>query len=369
MSDVLLSELTSLDIDWLVSVGQSIVMEPNQSISIGAQQASRSLANTGTNAITNTVSADAQTLYLILDGEISSLKSESGIPITLSSGDVLGSEPLLNLPAPSAHYQTTAPSRLMAVPISALTRKVQQDREFSAHIYRAIALLFSEQLRKLYATSAPWLRRNSGAARDALNVFGELRDSDLDWLVSAGKIQKFGPKDFLLQAGRPVDALHIILDGEFSLALLEGDINPLVVSFNCPIETAATMTVVNTLTKGEIAGAIAFLDSRPLPVTIRALRDSLVLSIPRLTFTLKLQQDLGFATRFYRILGTQLAGMVSNALEDSGDAGQAVAASGLGDEIEFGDELDLDSLQKMSNGANRFNWMLSRLGVSGAVMS
>lgn len=355
MSDVLLSELTSADIDWLVNVGQVIAMESGAPI--------------GTRYSSNASTASPQMMYLILDGEVSVAKADAEIRMTLSSGDVVGGELLLGLAVPAVRYQTTVPSRLIAVPMSAVTQKVAQDREFSAHMYRAIALLFSEQLRKIYATSVPWLRRNSSTSRDALNVFGELRDSDLDWLVSKGKVQKFGAEDFLLQAGRPVDALHIVLDGEFSVALLEGDINPLVVSFNCPIETAATMTMVNTLGKGEIAGAIAFLDSRPLPVSIRALRESLVLSIPRPILTLKLQQDLGFATRFYRILGTQLGALLANVLAGSAEAGQAAVSSGLGDEIEFGDELDLDSLQKMSNGANRFNWMLSRLGVAGAVMS
>lgn len=375
MSDVLLSELTSTDIDWVVNVGHLTLLETNTPVQLTSTQDSQT---------------SEQLVHLVLDGQLSTVEpqqnstrnsqissnvdSDCGPRLILSSGDILGGETILHLPLPTVSYQATEPTRLMSIPSRALAAKMQQDREFSAHFYRAIAILFSEQLRKLYASSAPWLRDRSHMGRDALTIFGGLRDSDLDWLVSKGKVQRLTTGDFMLQAGRPVDALHIVLDGSFSVALLEGDINPLAVCFNCPIETASTMTIVNTINKGEIAGAIAFLDSRPLPVTIRALQDSLVLSIPQADFTLKLQQDLAFATRFYTILGTQLAGMLHNALDhsearESQVAPQSEIEGRSFESVELGEELDLDSLQKMSDGANRFNWMLSRLGIGQRVNS
>jgi hypothetical protein len=36
---------------------------------------------------------------------------------------------------------------------------------------------------------------------------------------------------------------------------------------------------------------------------------------------------------------------------------------GMDEGKEYGDELDFDALQQMSQGAHRFNWMLKRLGI------
>lgn len=356
MSDVLLSELTNADIDWLVHAGQQMSVQAGSLVS--DRVGDRSEKN-----------GHSKSMYLVLDGRLIIQPSVRSLStqddgLQLSSGDVLNSELVFGLHPTPMQVQALEDSIVLEVPVGVLRNQLGQNITFAAHVYRAIALILSEQLRRIYASPHQLHASDRLSARDALFVFGELRDSDLDWLVSVGRVERLSTDDFLLQAGRPVDALHIILDGLFSVAVLEGSMNPLAVCFDCPVKTASTMTVVNTLTKGEIAGAIAFLDFRPLPVTIRAMRESLVLSIPRSVLTLKLQQDRGFASRFYRILGTQLAGMMQTVLEQmSGQTPTTTPQTPQLDEAMDDDELDLDSLQRMSNGANRFNWMLSQLGV------
>ena len=348
MSDAILSELNNADLDWLLEISDRHTLKSG-----------------------GCLPSSPGAIDLVLDGMVEVYAAQGGpdgqdhpVIDQLGSGDMVGEHHLFSQcdPPHPKQYAVVADATVLAVPVTELMARL------TARFYRAIALILSEQLRRIYQTPTAVQLAEKQPLRDALLVFSELRDSDLDWLVQTGQVERFATDEFLLRAGRPVDALHIILDGLFSVGVLEGNPNPLMICFNCPVETASAMTVVNTLTKGEIAGAIAFLDARPLPVSIRALRESLVLTIPRQQFTVKLQQDRGFAATFYRILGSQLAGMVQTAILRSPGQSQAPAVTddssdGLSAAMADADKLDLDALQHLSDGANRFTWMLSRLGV------
>jgi len=357
MADILLSELTNVDIDWLAEVGSQRQLANGYQFSI-----------TDANHIGN--------IYLILDGTIAILTSNTPNSsmqpeaktgeehVThLTSGEIIGTAALFDLEVPQVNFQVIEDSIFLEIPLKVLKPKLQNDLGFAANFYRAIDLILSVRVERLIEQPEKLRFSEQHNARDVLNVFSEFRDSDLNWLVNAGKVERYAANNFLLRAGRPTDFLYIILDGAFSVSLPESKMNPLALCFECPVENASTMSVVTTITKGEIAGAIAFLDARPLPVTIRAVRESLVLAIPRSKFNLHIQKDLGFATRFYRILGPQLYTLSMIAMELHGSQPSAQASQGMDADIEYEGELDLDSLQRMTNGANRFNWMLSHLGV------
>ena len=354
MADILLSELTNTDIDWLAETGQQTPLSAGSQLSISKN-------------------TSQDFFYLLLDGKLSVVESStSDHPATgqephelaqFESGEVIGTASLFDQKMPQLDFQAVDDSVLLAIPIQDLKAKLQNDLKFAANFYRAIDLILSYRVERLIEVPEKLRFSEQHNSRDVLNVFSEFRDSDLNWLVKVGHVERYATDEFLLKAGRPTDSLYIVLDGMFSVSLPESKVNPLALCFECPIQTASTMSVVTTLSKGEIAGAVAFLDARPLPVTIRAMRESLVLAIPRSTFNLHIQQDLGFATRFYRILGPQLFTLAMIAMELQGVNQGDTSLQAVDDEIEFDGELDLDSLQRMSNGANRFNWMLSHLGV------
>ena len=54
-------------------------------------------------------------------------------------------------------------------------------------------------------------------------------------------------------------------------------------------------------------GETPFIDGRLPSATVKAIEDSLVLTIPRQQLAAKLQQDIGFASRFYRVIATLLS--------------------------------------------------------------
>lgn len=350
MADVLLSELTNTDIDWLAEAGEKRSLPKGE-------------------AFSNVDGEDKNHFYIVLDGRLSiyplassSLDTTQSSNAELDSGELIGVAVLFDMPLPRLFFKAIDDTILLAVPINTLRTKLKSDLGFAANFYRAVDLILSHRVERFIEQPEKLRFQDEENERDVLNVFSEFRDSDLNWLVKAGQVERYKADSFLLKAGRPTDSLYVILDGAFSVSVQEHKVNPLALCFECPIENASNMSVVTTLTKGEIAGAIAFLDARPLPFTIRAIRDSLVLAVPRTTFNLHIQQDLGFATRFYRILGPQLLTMSIIAMELQGMM-QSASSSHTDDEQEFEGELDLDSLQRMSSGANRFNWMLRHLGV------
>jgi bacteriocin-type transport-associated protein len=255
-------------------------------------------------------------------------------------------------------------SIVLSVPQRQLTTKLQQDSYFSAHFYRAIALILSERLQQMLTMPAQLRAANSQAMKEALFVFGELRDSDADWLVAAGRLEKLAPRQVLTQSGRPLDALYIILNGVLSVAVHENSTNPLTLCFECVEQSEPSQKVIDRLSRGEMSGTISFLTGQPSPVTIRAIEESLVLAIPRSHLTMKLQQDMGFASRFYRVLAIQLSETLQTAIGLLGCPQQMYQQHHEMDAVaDYDDELNLDSLHKVAQGAARFNWMLKRLGV------
>jgi bacteriocin-type transport-associated protein len=364
MAEILLKELSNTDLDWLIATGLQQPIAAG-SVLLRSRQ-------------------DQEMIYLLLSGALAldipqnstdqdstnqdSANSTHQELVQLSRGEIVGENLLLNLPPTVAIAKAIKDSIVLSIPHQQLITKLQQDLSFSTHFYRSIALILSARLQQLLEMVNQLRVASSQPVKEALFIFGELRDSDIDWLMAVGRLEKFAPSEILVQAGRPLDALYIILDGLLSVGVCEGEVNPLTLCFECEHETANAQKVIDYLSRGEISGASHFLEFHPASVTVRAVQESLVLSIPRSQLTLKLQQDMGFASRFYRVLATQLADTWQKAIGVMGCPqqmyhSQEVMGKGMDEEMKYDDELDLDSLEQVSQGAARFNWMLKQLGV------
>ncbi|MGK7888702.1 MAG: cyclic nucleotide-binding domain-containing protein [Leptolyngbyaceae cyanobacterium] len=343
MTEILLKELSNADIDWMFSEGNT------------------SQVPAGTVLVKSNECPDQ--FHIILDGEVSlsGLTQGESTPqdiARLGSSDVLGVSPLFKTMLPFEAKAATD-VRVFSLSQEQLASKLAADVTFKAHLYRAIALILSDRLRTIYASPDQLRFANNQAAKEAMVVFGELRDSDIDWLMSVGTIQQYSaPDDFLVQAGRPVEALYIVLSGQFAIHTFEASRAPAPISvcFECPYKMADTMSVVTNLTKGQMAGTIAFLDFRPHLFSIRTTDDAMVLRIPRPQLAAKLLQDMDFSARFHRILGLQLLDLLRASV------GHAHSEPGSEELDEFGGEIDLEALEHASQGAVRFNWMLKQLG-------
>jgi bacteriocin-type transport-associated protein len=176
--------------------------------------------------------------------------------------------------------------------------------------------------------------------RKVLFILSELADSDVDWMIENGAKSSLSAGSVLIQEGRPIEVLYILLDGrlEVSLASLGGK-------------------VVAVLQSGEILGELSFLDSRPPSASVTAVGAVTVLSIPRSRLSRKLEEDAPFAARFYRALGVFLASRLRRSQQRMGYEDRRI----LDDEVEHEDELDPHVLEHVALAGARFDWMLKRL--------
>jgi CRP/FNR family transcriptional regulator, cyclic AMP receptor protein len=171
--------------------------------------------------------------------------------------------------------------------------------------------------------------------RKALFLLGILDDRDLDWLISAGTKQEVAPGAVLIQEGKPIDAVFLVLDGLLAVRTAHlGDAD------------------VARLRSGEIVGEMSFVDSRPPSASVLATEPSVVLAIPRSMLLAKLGQDVAFAARFYHSLAVFLSDRLRSTVSQLG-YGRV--------ERDHDDEVDPETLDNMSIAGARFDWLQRRL--------
>ncbi|MBE7386175.1 MAG: cyclic nucleotide-binding domain-containing protein [Leptolyngbya sp. SIO1E4] len=346
MADTLLRELTNTDLDWMITSGERERLPAGQQL-LGSQQAQ-------------------DVIYVLIEGRLGlnffseTTAANQSSPIDeLAQGEIIGASALFDIPE-MAVFRTLEPSMVMSLPVVKLQAKMAEDIAFAAHFYRAIAVMLSNRLRRIFEHPDRIQFWGERSTKEVMSVFSELRDSDVDWLVSFGQTETITADQVLLQAGRPVDALYILLDGQLSISAPEGAFNPLYLCFSGLENSTRNQKAFATLSKGGMPGIISFLDFQPLPVTIRAFNEVLVFAVPRQTLVTKLQVDDSFASRFYRVIAIQILELlqtVSTRLVDADTLGSTESE-------DLDEELDVDDLQQMSEGAKKFNWMLSQLGVA-----
>jgi CRP/FNR family transcriptional regulator, cyclic AMP receptor protein len=168
--------------------------------------------------------------------------------------------------------------------------------------------------------------------RKVLFILGELSDKDVDWMMAAGKRERIPPGAALIQEGKPVEALYIVLEGLLRVS----------------VESAGSRELAR-LGSGEIIGEMSFVDARPPSATVKALENSMVLSISRSQLAAKLEREADFAARFYRALAIFLSSRLR-------EMDQAQSAAGQYDP----DELDPNVLDTVHLAGARFERMLKR---------
>ena len=177
--------------------------------------------------------------------------------------------------------------------------------------------------------------------RKVLFLFGQLSDEDVEWMLATGRRQSVPRGAVLIRQGVPIDALFILLEGRLAVLLGRQE------------------REIARLNAGEIVGEMSFVDARPPSATVKALEDSTVFALSRLTLGAKLSADLGFAARFYKALAIYLSTTVR----------ERHRALGYGtdlppEEQDDPDELDPSVLDGIYLAGERFDRMIKRLMVS-----
>ena len=170
--------------------------------------------------------------------------------------------------------------------------------------------------------------------RKALYFLGILNDSDIDWLVAAGSRREIAAGTDLIEEGRPINSVYLVIDGSFAVH-----------------SAAHGGREVERLMPGEVMGEMLFVDHAPPTETVRALEPSFILDVPRRRLKTKLTEDPGFAARFYRAIARfQTARQRAADAALAGDAADGAEA-----------EMDFDALDNVSVAGARFDWIQKRL--------
>jgi bacteriocin-type transport-associated protein len=361
MTEVLLKELTKSDIDWIVAAGHQ------QEIAAGTV-----LVREG---------KTAGRLHILLEGSLSAT-----VPVTeqnpltrafaaieggetstkeiarLFSGEIVGEIPFVGFRPMATTIKAIERSVILSISRDRLENKLHQDVGFASRFYRAIAILLSERLQNAIEQLGRTNQVQGQPIKDVLFVLGELNDSDIDWMMATGTPRKIAANTVLIAEGGPVDALYILLSGMMSVSVSENACNPLVRAFAAIEGNPVPTREIARLSKGEIIGETPFIDARLPAASVKTLEDSLVLSIGRSQLAAKLQQDVGFASRFYKVVATLLCDRLQGMLSKFG-YGRRVYTKGLqlDNTVEYEDELDINVLERMALAGNRFNWMLGQV--------
>lgn len=173
--------------------------------------------------------------------------------------------------------------------------------------------------------------------RKVLYIFGLLTDADVEWMAKTGQRRWTEPGEVLIEEGRPVAWLILVLEGELAVSV-------------------RGVGELSRLGAGEIVGEMSYVDSAPPSATVTAKERTLALFIDKADLTRKLESDIAFGYRFYRALAVFLADRLRGA-----DRRLADSRGALEGEAMMKDELDLAILDNLSMAGERFHRLVKRL--------
>lgn len=160
---------------------------------------------------------------------------------------------------------------------------------------------------------------NGAKVRKVLFIFGQLKDTDVDWLARHGRRQSLAAGSVLIDTSSPIDALYIVLEGH--LAVLQRKTN----------------VRIARLAAGELVGEMSFVEARLPSATVIAESDVVVFSIAKAALQAHLDENEGFAARFYKAVAVFLSDRLRKASAGQGETD---------DDADELDELVLDNVDR-----------------------
>jgi CRP/FNR family transcriptional regulator, cyclic AMP receptor protein len=176
--------------------------------------------------------------------------------------------------------------------------------------------------------------------KKVLYLLGQLDDRDVEWLLDHGVKQHLRPGEHLIDEGKRLDFLFVVLDG--TLEVFVSTLGP---------------HAVDRMSCGDVAGEMSFVDARPPSATVRAVDSVTVLAVSRTEITARLEQEPVFAARFYR----SIAMFLSQRLRVRNRPPRSPQSPMRDEASEQADELDANVLDTMHLAGNRFDRVLQRL--------
>jgi CRP/FNR family cyclic AMP-dependent transcriptional regulator len=172
--------------------------------------------------------------------------------------------------------------------------------------------------------------------RKVLYIFGVLNDGDVNWIARAGLLHRLNDGEIIIREGENTDFLIFLLEGMLTV-------------------TTRALGEIAQMNVGEVVGEVSLVDSAPPLATIAARGSGLALFLEKKQLQQKLDEDDGFAARFYRALAMFLADRLRDARASTS------AASAPSERAFEKGELDMGILDRVSEAGERFNRMLQTL--------
>jgi CRP-like cAMP-binding protein len=171
--------------------------------------------------------------------------------------------------------------------------------------------------------------------RKVLIVFGQMSDSDVDWIAQSGERIHVKAGAVLIPREARVEHLYIVLDGELVIR-------------------AGSGVSIATLGSGEIVGEMSLVDPAPTTVSVEVEHDSTLFRVSHDVVRKKLRVDAEFASHFYLAICIFLTDRMRNTTRRLG-YGEAKF------DTHADDELNENLLDNVHAAGARFDRMLKRL--------
>jgi extracellular factor (EF) 3-hydroxypalmitic acid methyl ester biosynthesis protein len=127
------------------------------------------------------------------------------------------------------------------------------------------------------------------AVKQGIALLEQFSGEDAAWILEVTTERDVAQGEALIEAGAPVDALHLIVQGLFGVFA---------------DEVEARLAVLGP---GDLAGEMSFLDATRPTETVRALEDSTALVLPFAELEARAEQEPTFAARLHRAFAQVLA--------------------------------------------------------------
>ncbi|MFM7407913.1 MAG: cyclic nucleotide-binding domain-containing protein [Cuspidothrix sp.] len=286
-----------------------------------------------------------------------------------SPGEVIGKMPVIELTPAAMTVKATENSSVLAIPYELLQDQLQEDWAFASRFYRGIAVLLADRFARLIQHFLKHQKGQIPPLQDVPLIFGELSDSDVDWMLKVGRLEQISAEKVLIRNGQQIEDIYIILQGGIAVLVKEQQSNRLLSLFGALEENDSTddslEREIMRLYQGEILQETVTLDNPVSSCTLKALENSILLRISAPQLLVKLQQDIGTAARFYRVVAMLLSGRWQGLISRLGyGRSRYQRGQSLGISTKYDDEIDLDVMDNITLGGARFDWMLKRLKVS-----
>lgn len=368
MTKVLIEQLSKSDISWMIANGHRQEVASG-TILIRQQRTIKTFYIVLEGTLSITIKANRESALASAFAALeNSVDLEQEIA-QFSSGEVLGEMSFFNVVPSSTTVKAIENSVVLAFPYQKLLARLQRDVEFASRFYHAIAILLLNRFERLMKKFSRNRNLKIPPLQDVPLLFGELNDSDIDWMIQNSQVEEFTTGTTLIQSGQPVEKIYILLRGTVSVSFTEDSTSSIsrlfsILESNENNVNSSPGYEISQISKGEILGDTALIDARLSNYTYKALENLQLLAIKKQHLLIKVQQNPAMASRFYRViamlLSARLEGLISRLGygRDSYQIGQK-----LSENFSYSDEIDLDAIDNITIGGARFNWMLRRLKV------